>query len=256
MPIFNAPTDDIKFVLHEILKCETLSALPGYEDASADLIDQIIDEGSKLCQEELFPLNQSGDEEGCHFDNGTVTTPKGFQQAYDLFTEGGWVGLSCDPEYGGMGLPQLVNFVMQEIISAANMSFGMYPDCHKAHMMRSICTDQTNKKPCICKIIEGKWSGTMNLTEALRHRSGADPYKGRPRTGRGWCLSDHRVKNLHFRRGTRSDRKHCASGSGPPARCARRCQRHFPVCCSEIFAQRRQWRLDHRGTERGIVRIN
>ena len=125
MPIFNAPTDDIKFVLHEILKCETLSALPGYEDASADLIDQIIDEGSKLCQEELFPLNQSGDEEGCHFDNGTVTTPKGFQQAYDLFTEGGWVGLSCDPEYGGMGLPQLVNFVMQEIISAANMSFGM-----------------------------------------------------------------------------------------------------------------------------------
>ncbi|MDP7142085.1 MAG: acyl-CoA dehydrogenase C-terminal domain-containing protein [Alphaproteobacteria bacterium] len=166
MPIFNAPTDDIKFVLHEILKCETLSALPGYEDASADLIDQIIDEGSKLCQEELFPLNQSGDEEGCHFDNGTVTTPKGFQQAYDLFTEGGWVGLSCDPEYGGMGLPQLVNFVMQEIISAANMSFGMYPGLSQgAYDAIHLHGSDEQKALYLPKIIEGKWSGTMNLTE-------------------------------------------------------------------------------------------
>ena len=166
MPIFNAPTDDIKFVLHEILKCETLSALPGYEDASADLINQIIDEGSKLCQEELFPLNQSGDEEGCHFDNGRVTTPKGFQQAYDLFTEGGWVGLSCDPEYGGMGLPQLVNFVMQEIISAANMSFGMYPGLSQgAYDAIHLHGSDEQKALYLPKIIEGKWSGTMNLTE-------------------------------------------------------------------------------------------
>ena len=166
MPQYKAPIDDIKFVLHDILKSEALSKLPGFEDATPDLVDQILEEGAKLCEEELFPLNQSGDEEGCKFKDGEVTTPKGFQHAYDLFSQGGWVGLSGDPEYGGMGLPQLVNTMMQEIICAANMSFGMYPGLSQgAYDAIHLHGSDEQKALYLPKIIEGKWSGTMNLTE-------------------------------------------------------------------------------------------
>ena len=166
MPIYNAPLDDIRFVLHEVLNAEELSSLPGYEEATRDLIDPVLEEGAKICQDVLFPLNQSGDEEGCKFDNGEVTTPKGFKEAYQTFTEGGWTGLSADPEYGGMGMPALMNTVMQEMICAANFSFGMYPGlsqgCYEA--IHAFGTDEQKALYCP-KIIEGTWSGTMNLTE-------------------------------------------------------------------------------------------
>ena len=89
MPVYTPPICDIRFVLHEVLEAETLSTLEGYEDVSSDLLDQIIEEGGKLCAEVLFPLNQSGDQEGCRYENGTVTTPAGFKDAYKTFTEGG-----------------------------------------------------------------------------------------------------------------------------------------------------------------------
>ena len=127
MPVYNAPIENIKFVLHDVLGAEKLSEIPGYEDASADLVDQILEEGAKLCEEVLFPINQTGDHEGCTYENGVVRTPSGFKEAYDTFVEGGWCGVSADPEYGGMGLPMLVNTVMQEMICSSNMSFGMYP---------------------------------------------------------------------------------------------------------------------------------
>lgn len=166
MPIYSAPIDDLKFVLYDLLKCDELTAIPGYEEASRDLVEQVLEEGGKMCEQVLFPLNQSGDEEGCHFENGVVRTPKGFKEAYDMFTENGWVGLSSDPEYGGMGLPQTVNIAMQELISSANMSLGMYPGLSQgAYDAIYLHGTDELKELYLPKMVEGIWSGTMNLTE-------------------------------------------------------------------------------------------
>ena len=166
MPSYTAPLDDIRFVLHDVLNASQLSELPGYEDASRDLVDQIIEEGAKLCEEVLFPLNQSGDQEGCTFKDGEVTTPSGFKDAYKQFSEGGWCGVSSDPDYGGMGLPMLVNTVMQEMICSANMSFGMYPGLSQgAYEALHIFGTDEQKQTYLPKLVEGIWSGTMCLTE-------------------------------------------------------------------------------------------
>src|SRR5690606_492559 len=143
-----------------------LSALPGYEEATPDLIDPVLEEAAKICQDVLFPVNQSGDKEGCVLENGEVRTPKGFKEAYQTFIEGGWTGLSADPEYGGMGMPHLLNVVMQEMICSANFSFGMYPGLSQGayEALHLFGTDE-QKQIYLPKIIEGTWSGTMNLTE-------------------------------------------------------------------------------------------
>lgn len=166
MPVYKVPLDNIRFVLHDVLGAESLTSLPGYGDANADLMNQIIEEGAKMCEEVLFPINQSGDKEGCTFDNGKVTTPSGFKQAYQSFTESGWCGVSADPEYGGMGLPHLVNTVMQEMICAANMSFGMYPGLSQgAYEALHVFGTDEQKQTYLPKLITGEWSGTMCLTE-------------------------------------------------------------------------------------------
>ena len=166
MPRYTPPIENIKFILHDVLNAGQLADLPGYEDANEELIDQIIEEGGKLCSEVLFPLNQSGDQEGCTYENGVVRTPKGFKEAYDTFAENGWCGVSADPEYGGMGMPVLVNTVMQEMICSANMSFGMYPGLSQGayEALHHFGTDE-QKDLYLPKLIEGTWSGTMNLTE-------------------------------------------------------------------------------------------
>lgn len=166
MPIYNPPIRDIQFVLHEVLEAVTLSKLDGYEDVSSDLLDQIIEEGGKLCAEVLFPLNLSGDQEGCKYENGTVTTPDGFKDAYKTFTEGGWCGVAADPEFGGMGMPVTLGTVMQEMICSANMSFGMYPGLSQGayEALHHFGTD-AQKATYLPKLIEGIWSGTMCLTE-------------------------------------------------------------------------------------------
>lgn len=166
MPVYTPPIRDIRFVLHEVLEAETLSTLEGYEDVSSDLLDQIIEEGGKLCAEVLFPLNQSGDQEGCRYENGAVTTPAGFKDAYKTFTEGGWCGVAADPEYGGMGMPVTLGTVMQEMICSANMSFGMYPGLSQGayEALHHFGSDE-QKAVYLPRLIEGTWSGTMCLTE-------------------------------------------------------------------------------------------
>ncbi|MGE4313139.1 MAG: acyl-CoA dehydrogenase C-terminal domain-containing protein [Pseudobdellovibrionaceae bacterium] len=167
MPVYTAPLKDIRFVMHELLNAESLTELPGLEDtAQTDLIDQILEEGGKMCEEVLFPLNMSGDKEGCHYENGVVRTPEGFKEAYDMFAQSGWCGVVSDPEFGGMGLPHTINFVMQEMICSSNMSFGMYPGL-SAGAYDAIAThgSQDQKELYLPKLIEGTWSGTMNLTE-------------------------------------------------------------------------------------------
>jgi alkylation response protein AidB-like acyl-CoA dehydrogenase len=166
MPVYNAPIEDIKFVLHDVLGAEKLTEIPDFAEATPDLVDQILEEGAKMCEEVLFPINQSGDQEGCTFKDGEVKTPKGFKEAYDAFTQAGWCGVSADPEFGGMGLPMLVNTVMQEMICSANFSFGMYPGLSQgAYEALHHFGTQEQKETYLPKLVTGEWSGTMCLTE-------------------------------------------------------------------------------------------
>jgi len=166
MPVYNAPIEDIKFVLHEVLGASSLTEIPDFAEATPDLVDQILEEGAKMCEEVLFPINQSGDQEGCIWKDGEVTTPKGFKEAYDAFTQAGWCGVSADPEFGGMGLPALVNTVMQEMICSANFSFGMYPGLSQgAYEALHHFGSQEQKETYLPKLVTGEWSGTMCLTE-------------------------------------------------------------------------------------------
>ena len=166
MPVYKAPLENMRFVLNDVLNTGQLAELPGYEQATPDLMDSILEEGAKVCEEVLFPLNQSGDAEGCTFDNGKVTTPKGFKDAYKTYTEGGWTALSAVPEFGGMGMPHLWNFVFMEMVCSANMSFGMYPGLSEG-AYRALLHHGTDelKQTYLPKMVTGEWSGTMCLTE-------------------------------------------------------------------------------------------
>ena len=166
MPVYKAPLENISFVLNDVLNAGQLAELPGYEQATPDMIENILAEGAKICEEVLFPLNQSGDEEGCTFDNGSVRTPKGFKEAYQTYIQGGWTALSAEPEFGGMGMPHLVNFAFMEMICSANMSFGMYPGLSEG-AYRAILLHATDelKQTYLPKMVTGEWSGTMCLTE-------------------------------------------------------------------------------------------
>src|ERR1043166_6529231 len=166
MPSYKSPLRDMRFLLNEVFNAGELAKLPGYEEATPELVDTILEEGARLCEEVLQPLNQSGDVEGCTFENGVVRTPKGFKEAYDTFTQGGWMGLSCSKEWGGQGLPLLLNFLLDEMVCSANLSFGMYPGLsHGAYNAIEKYGTPELKKTYQPKIVSGEWSGTMCLTE-------------------------------------------------------------------------------------------
>ncbi len=166
MPAYHAPLRDIRFVLDEVLSFDTLRGLPAFAEATPDVVEAILEEAAKFCTSELQPLNQSGDEEGCHFDNGTVTTPKGFKEAYAKFVEGGWIGLPCDPAYGGQGLPKVINFAVEEMVCSANLSFGMYPGLSNgAYNAIHLHGTEAQKQLYLPNLVSGVWSGTMCLTE-------------------------------------------------------------------------------------------
>ncbi|GLR11674.1 acyl-CoA dehydrogenase oxidoreductase [Chitinimonas prasina] len=167
MATYRAPLRDMQFVLHELLNVEsTLTALPGYQDANRDLIDSVLEEAAKFAQEVLFPLNRSGDEEGCTLVDGEVTTPKGFKAAYDQFREGGWTGLDCDPTYGGQGLPKTLGFPISEMNVSANMAWSMYPGLsHGAYAAIHAHGSDEQKATYLPPLVDGSWTGTMCLTE-------------------------------------------------------------------------------------------
>lgn len=167
MPAYKAPLDDIHFLLHDVHNVAQLAALPGFEDATPDVIDAVLAEGAKMCEEVLFPLNQSGDAEGVRLENGEVRTPRGFKEAYAQYTAGGWTGIAADPAFGGQGLPECVRFVMEEMLCSANLSFSMYPGLsHGAYSaMMSHGSDEI-KERFVAKLVDGTWGGTMCLTEA------------------------------------------------------------------------------------------
>ncbi|MBL8709871.1 MAG: acyl-CoA dehydrogenase family protein, partial [Rhodospirillaceae bacterium] len=167
MPAYKAPLREIRFVLTELLQLENLpQQVPDFAEATPDLVEAILEEAAKFCENELQPLNHPGDEEGCHFEKGAVTTPKGFKEAYTKFIEGGWTGLPCDPEYGGQGLPKLVNFAVEEMICSANLSFGMYPGLSNGNYNAIHAHGSDEQKALyLPKLVDGSWTGTMCLTE-------------------------------------------------------------------------------------------
>src|SRR6201999_889062 len=127
MPIYKAPVEDVGFLLNDVFQIDRYDNLPGFSDASADVREAVLSEAAKLCEEVLQPLNRTGDLEGCvRHDDGRVTTPKGFKEAFDQDTEGGWLGLSAPVEFGGQGLPVTLSQIVTELMCSANMAFSMY----------------------------------------------------------------------------------------------------------------------------------
>lgn len=168
MPKYQAPLEDIRFVLNDVIDASALSNWPTSDD-----VDAILASAAQLAENVLFPLNGSGDVEGCVLDQeGRVKTPKGFIEAYKAFRDGGWTRLSCGTECGGQGLPLLLNFVIDEMLSSANMSFSLYPLLsHAAYKTIEKHADETLKKAYLPKLVDGTWTGTMCLSEP---QSGTD----------------------------------------------------------------------------------
>jgi alkylation response protein AidB-like acyl-CoA dehydrogenase len=170
MPIYTPPLRDMQFVMHEVFKVtDELKVLPPHADIDSDTINAVLEEGGKFAVEVTFPLNISGDEEGCTLDKTTheVTPPKGFKEAYAQYVAGGWAALSCDPEYGGQGLPFVVNQCFYEMMNSANQSWTMYPGLsHGAYEALHAHGTEAQKKLYLPKLTSGEWTGTMCLTEA------------------------------------------------------------------------------------------
>ncbi|MBO6848874.1 MAG: acyl-CoA dehydrogenase C-terminal domain-containing protein [Marinobacter sp.] len=167
MPDYKAPLRDIKFVMTELLDSEQHYAnLEGAEDATPDMVDAIIQEGAKFCEQVLSPLNQVGDREGCTWSEDGVKTPTGFKEAYQQYVEGGWPSMTADPNYGGQGLPSSLGLVMSEMVGTCNWSFGMYPGLsHGATNTIEEHGTEEQKQTYLTKLISGEWTGTMCLTE-------------------------------------------------------------------------------------------
>ena len=165
MPTYTAPTKDMQFVLHDLLKI-TEQDIPGYDELDADFTSAILEEAGKISSEVLQPLNVVGDTEGCVLENGVVRTPKGFKEAFDQMKEGGWTALDCDPDYGGQGLPYLMGTAVGEMFVSANMAFNMYQGLtHGAYSAIHAHGSDEQKATYLPKMVSCEWTGTMNLTE-------------------------------------------------------------------------------------------
>ncbi|GAB2526663.1 acyl-CoA dehydrogenase C-terminal domain-containing protein [Simplicispira piscis] len=170
MPTYTPPLRDMQFVLHEVFKvADDLKQIPKHADMDADTINAVLEEGGKFAAEVTFPLNISGDAEGCTIDQAThaVTTPKGFKEAYAQYVEGGWAALGCAPEFGGQGLPFVVNTMFYEMLNSANQAWTMYPGLtHGAYAALETHGTPEQKATYLPKMTSGEWTGSMCLTEA------------------------------------------------------------------------------------------
>jgi alkylation response protein AidB-like acyl-CoA dehydrogenase len=170
MPAYTPPLRDMQFVMHEVLHVvDELRQIPQHADMDADTINAVLEEGGKFASEVLFPLNASGDAQGCQLDPAThaVTTPAGFKEAYAQYVQAGWAALACDPTYGGQGLPLVVNQMFYEMLNSANQAWGMYPGLtHGAYAALLAHGTEAQKQTYLPRMTSGEWTGTMCLTEA------------------------------------------------------------------------------------------
>ncbi len=167
MPTYHAPVDDVLFLLNDVFRIDRYNNLPGFADASPDIVEAILGEAAKFCEHVLLPLNRAGDVEGCtRHPDGSVTTPKGFKEAYKQYVDGGWIGISAPTEFGGQGLPGTMTVVVNEFLAAANMAFTMYPGLTQGAIAAIIVHGSPEQKAIyLPPMIAGAWTGTMNLTE-------------------------------------------------------------------------------------------
>ncbi|WP_130802470.1 acyl-CoA dehydrogenase C-terminal domain-containing protein [Acinetobacter ihumii] len=169
MPVYKAPQRDMQFVLHEMLEVEkSYQQFPKYADQlNRDLINQYLEAAADFCENEIAPINQNCDQEGCHFDKGVVTTPKGFKEAYNKYVELGFTSLTADPEYGGQGMPTLLRIAISEMLCGSNWSWAMYQGLsHGAMRTLEHHGTEQQKQTFLTKLISGVWTGTMCLTES------------------------------------------------------------------------------------------
>ncbi|MDX1607314.1 MAG: acyl-CoA dehydrogenase family protein, partial [Candidatus Competibacterales bacterium] len=166
MADYKAPEREIKFALRDVLNVDRLSELEAFADATPDIIDGVIDEAAKFIEGRLLPLREPGDAEGCKVNDGVVTVPEGYPEAYRDFAEAGWVGLSNEPEWGGQGLPYTLAKVVEEMTCSANVAFDLYPGltsgCYEA--LQAHASDE-QKATYLPKLATGEWTGTMCITE-------------------------------------------------------------------------------------------
>jgi alkylation response protein AidB-like acyl-CoA dehydrogenase len=166
MQTYTAPLRDMRFVLHELIGTDSLTSLPGCAELTPDLTDPILEEAAKLAHEVLAPTNMPGDAEGCVWENGVVRTPDGIKRAYNAFRDGGWTSLTADAQWGGQALPESIHKLVEEMICSANLSFSLYPGLTNGacHLLRDHASEEI-KQRYLPPMVEGRWSGTMNLTE-------------------------------------------------------------------------------------------
>jgi alkylation response protein AidB-like acyl-CoA dehydrogenase len=166
MPSYKAPVEDFLFLFHELLEIDKRTDLPSFAELTPDMTSAILEGGAKFCEEVLQPLNQSGDEEGCHLENGVVRTPKGFKEAFKAYADGGWNKLGVAEELGGANLPSIITFAFSEMGSSANQAFSMYPGLSGAALGALWATGEDWMRQHVAKrMADGDWAGTMCLTE-------------------------------------------------------------------------------------------
>ncbi len=167
MPVYHAPVKDALFLLNDVFAADHFDKLSGFADVTPDTVEAILNEAARFCEKTLLPINRAGDLEGCQrHEDGSVTTPQGFREAFELYAKGGWSGLSADPLYGGQGLPGTLSSIIQEFIYSANFSWGLYPVLSQgAYAALKAHASEELRQIYLPPLAAGKWTGTMNMTE-------------------------------------------------------------------------------------------